>query len=173
MSEAQAVDSGSIQDRTTQIVSAYVSKNPVPAGELPGLIASIHASLQRIGTAPSTAVATTNEKATPAQIRKSVSPDALISFEDGKSYKTLRRHLTLRGLTPDGYRAKWGLPRDYPMTCANYSEQRSALARSLGLGKARRGNRAGDSAAGEKLATGTPGQKRGRGRRKEAEAAAA
>ena len=77
-------------------------------------------------------------RATPAQIRKSVTPDALISFIDGKPYKTLRRHLTLRGLTPEQYRAKWGLAPDYPMTSASYSEQRSELARALGLGQQRR-----------------------------------
>ena len=78
------------------------------------------------------------EKLTPAQIKKSISHDALISFEDGKPYKTLRRHLTLRGFTPEAYRAKWGLPPDYPMTAQGYSAQRSELARSLSLGQLRR-----------------------------------
>ena len=67
-----------------------------------------------------------------------MTPDYLVSFEDGKQYKTLRRHLTLRGLTPEQYRAKWGLAPDYPMTSASYSEQRSELARALGLGQQRR-----------------------------------
>ena len=79
------------------------------------------------------------DKATPAQIKKSITPDHLISFEDGKPYKTLRRHLTLRGLSPEAYRAKHGLPADYPMTSATYSAQRSELARSLGLGQQRNG----------------------------------
>ena len=78
------------------------------------------------------------EKPTAAQIKKSVTHDGIISFEDGKTYKTMRRHLTLRGLTPEAYRAKYGLPADYPMTSAAYSAQRSELARSLGLGNMRR-----------------------------------
>ena len=70
-----------------------------------------------------------------AAIRKSITPDALISFEDGKGYKSLKRTLSIRGLTPDQYRAKWGLPSDYPMVSPNYSAQRSALAHKIGLGK--------------------------------------
>ncbi|TXN24949.1 MucR family transcriptional regulator [Methylobacterium sp. WL119] len=121
---------------TADIVSAYITNNHVQVGELPNLIVSVHASLTGLGNQVPT-VSPEVEKPTPAQVRKSVTPDALISFEDGKSYKTLRRHLTLRGLTPEAYRAKWGLPADYPMTTANYSAQRSALAHSLGLGQKR------------------------------------
>jgi predicted transcriptional regulator len=124
-------------DMTADLVAAYVSNNNVPVAELPALIGKVHAALTGLGNeAPVEPVGP--EKATAAQIKKSVTPDALISFEDGKSYKTLRRHLTLRGLTPEAYRAKWGLPADYPMTTANYSAQRSELARSLGLGQQRR-----------------------------------
>ncbi|TXM60966.1 MucR family transcriptional regulator [Methylobacterium sp. WL120] len=122
---------------TADLVSAFVSNNNVPVAELPALIASVHAALAALGNeAPAEPAGP--EKPTPAQIRKSITPDALISFEDGKSYKTLKRHLTLRGLTPEGYRAKYGLPADYPMTTANYSAQRSALAHALGLGQQRR-----------------------------------
>ncbi|MFX7156016.1 MucR family transcriptional regulator, partial [Acinetobacter baumannii] len=71
-------------------------------------------------------------------IRRSITADALVSFEDGKPYRTLRRHLTTRGLTPEAYRAKWGLPSDYPLVAASYSQQRSTLAQSLGLGRMRR-----------------------------------
>ena len=71
------------------------------------------------------------------KIRKSIKPDALISFEDGKAYKTLKRHLSRRGLTVEAYKAKWGLPSDYPMTAASYSATRSAMAKSLGLGSLR------------------------------------
>jgi predicted transcriptional regulator len=78
------------------------------------------------------------EKPSAAQIKKSITADSLISFEDGKPYKTLRRHLTIRGLTPEAYREKYGLSRDYPMTSATYSAQRSELARSLGLGNHRK-----------------------------------
>ena len=120
-----------------ELVAAYVSNNRVSVSEIPGVIASVHAALSGLGNAASAEPAGP-EKLTPAQIRKSVTPDALISFEDGKSYKTLKRHLTIRGLTPEGYRVKYGLPSDYPMTSASYSTQRSELARSLGLGQQRR-----------------------------------
>jgi predicted transcriptional regulator len=123
-------------DMTADIVSAYVSKNSVRPADLGELIATVHQSLKGLG-GPATPAADEIEKPTHAQIKKSVTPDALISFEDGKSYKTLRRHLTLRGLSPEAYRAKYGLPHDYPMTSASYSAQRSELARSLGLGKQR------------------------------------
>jgi predicted transcriptional regulator len=122
---------------TTNIVSAYVSNNHVQGAELATLIAATHAALTGLDQGGATAAAPV-EKLTSAQIRKSISHDALISFEDGKPYKTLRRHLTIRGLTPEAYREKWGLPRDYPMTAASYSEVRSAMARSLGLGQLRR-----------------------------------
>jgi predicted transcriptional regulator len=125
---------------TADIVSAYVSNNSIPASELANLLASVHTAVSGLaagGTNKAAEVAV--EKPTPAQIKKSITPDALISFEDGKPYKTLRRHLTLRGLTPEAYRAKHGLSADYPMTAASYSAQRSELARSLGLGNSRKG----------------------------------
>ena len=124
-------------EMTADLVSAFVSNNNVPVAELPALIASVHAALTGLGN-EAAAEPAGPDKPTPAQIRKSITPDALISFEDGKSYKTLRRHLTLRGLTADAYRAKYGLAADYPMTTANYSAQRSALAHALGLGQQRR-----------------------------------
>lgn len=137
MSDSDQVYADDTMDLTADIVSAYVSNNSVPVSELHTLIAGVQQALLGLtGTPQAEAVETT--KATPTQIRKSMSPDALISFEDGKSYKTLRRHLTLRGLTPEAYRAKWGLPVDYPMTAPSYSAQRSALAHSLGLGQQRR-----------------------------------
>lgn len=123
------------------IVAAYVSNNSVPPSDLPGLIGTIHNALDTLSTAGRASNAPV-EKLTPAQIRKSVTHDHIISFEDGKPYKTLRRHLTLRGLSPEAYREKWGLPRDYPMTAASYSAQRSELARALGLGQQRRKHRA-------------------------------
>jgi predicted transcriptional regulator len=122
-----------------------VANNSVPGTELETLIASTHAALT--GLSKDNATAPPAQKLTPAQIRKSITHDALISFEDGKLYKTLRRHLTIRGLTPEAYREKWGLPRDYPMTAASYSEARSALAKSLGLGQQRRKYVAPDAAA--------------------------
>jgi len=119
------------------IVAAYVSNNSVPSTDLPGLIGVVHGALSHLAdTGQGSNVRA--EKLTPAQIRKSITKDHIVSFEDGKPYKTLRRHLTLRGLSPEAYRAKWGLPRDYPMTAESYSAQRSELARALGLGQQRR-----------------------------------
>lgn len=119
------------------VVSAYVSNNHVQSADLPRLIGDVHEAIRSV-TAGAAPAETGPPKATPQEIRKSISHDFLISFEDGKPYKTLRRHLTLRGLSPEAYRAKWGLPNDYPMTSASYSEQRSELARALGLGQQRR-----------------------------------
>ena len=121
-------------DLTANIVSAYVAKNSVRPADLGELIASVHQSLKGLSE-PATPAADQTKKPTPAEIKKSITPEALISFEDGKPYKTLKRHLTLRGLSPEGYRAKYGLPVDYPMTCASYSAQRAELARASGLGQ--------------------------------------
>jgi predicted transcriptional regulator len=126
--------------QTVDIVSSYVSKNPIPVSDLPRLISSVHTALAGLGGQAVSGPAEV-EKLTTAQMKKSITHDALISFEDGKPYKTLRRHLTLRGLSPEAYRAKWGLPIDYPMTAQAYSEQRSQLARDLGLGQQRRKDR--------------------------------
>jgi len=123
---------------TADIVSAYVSNNSVRPADLGELIASVHQTLSGLGGS-ATPAAEQIEKPTPAQIKKSITPDALVSFEDGKPYKTLKRHLNLRGLTPEAYRAKYGLPVDYPMTSPAYSAQRSELARNLGLGNNRKG----------------------------------
>lgn len=130
------------------IVAAYVSNNSVPSTDLPGLIDIVHAALSQIAAAPGVSSGPV-EKLTSAQIRKSITKDHIVSFEDGKPYKTLRRHLTLRGLSPEAYRAKWGLPVDYPMTAASYSAQRSELARALGLGQQRRKYNSGASSAGK------------------------
>ena len=125
---------------TADIVSAYVSNNSIPTSELGNLLASVHAAVSGLAAGGSSASKQDEiEKPTPAQIKKSITPEALISFEDGKPYKTLKRHLTLRGLSPEAYRAKHGLPVDYPMTAASYSEQRSKLAHALGLGSNRKG----------------------------------
>ena len=120
------------------IVAAYVSNNPVPASELPSLIRNVHGAVSGLasGSAPGTeAPAAEVEKPTPAQISKSVRDDGLVSFIDGKPYQTLKRHLTKHGLDPKSYRERNGLPADYPMISPNYAAQRSALARSIGLGR--------------------------------------
>lgn len=129
----------------SEIVSAYVSNNHVAPTDLPVLIATVHAAISSLVTSPAVEVAKpTVEKLTPAQIRRSVTQDAIISFIDGKRYKTLKRHLTVHGLVPDTYRARFGLPADYPMVSDAYSEVRSGLAKSLGLGNQ---NRSHDRAA--------------------------
>ena len=137
IAEANAAYTGMV----SELVSAYVSNNHVAPADLPALIASVHATLNDLvnGTGTPEAVELKAEKPTPAQIRKSVTKDALISFIDGRRYKTLKRHLTVHGLTPDTYRAQFGLPSDYPMVSAAYSEVRSGLAKSLGLGVQNRG----------------------------------
>ncbi|MGT2482164.1 MucR family transcriptional regulator (plasmid) [Methylobacterium oryzae CBMB20] len=124
-------------EQVVDIVAAYVSNNSVPSAELPTLISSIYSALSGLGQG-GVSEAPQVEKLTPAQIRKSVTPDVLISFIDGKPYKTLKRHLSTHGMTIEEYRARFGLPRDYPSTAANYSAQRSALAKSTGLGNQRR-----------------------------------
>jgi predicted transcriptional regulator len=119
------------------IVAAFVSNNSVAATELPSMIQSVYRALNEAanGVKPQEAA----PPLTPAvPIKKSVTPDYIISLEDGHKYKSLKRHLSTRGMTPDDYRAKWGLPRDYPMVAASYSAQRSQLAKSLGLGQASR-----------------------------------
>lgn len=123
----------SVLDLTADIVAAYVENNDASPADLPALIRSVHGALSALGApielAPSPA------KITAAQARRSITPDALISFEDGKAYKLLKRHLTTVDLTPDTYRAKWGLPANYPMIAPNYAAARSALARETGLGR--------------------------------------
>ncbi|MBM0669048.1 MucR family transcriptional regulator, partial [Klebsiella pneumoniae] len=112
-----------------------------------------------------------DHKVTAAQVRKSVTPDRLFSFLDGKPYKSLKRHLTTRGITPAEYRQKYGLPHDYPMVAATYAAQRSELAKNSGLGQYRREQAAARKAeAGAKAAEAVPAK---RGRPRKAEAAAA
>ncbi|MDX8501925.1 MucR family transcriptional regulator [Mesorhizobium sp. VK4C] len=118
---------------TVDIVAAYVQKNAVPASGLPDLIASVNSALSNIGQPAPTLESAPKPAVNP---KRSVFPDYIISLEDGKKYKSLKRHLATRHrLTPDEYRAKWGLAKDYPMVAPNYSATRSALAKSLGLGR--------------------------------------
>jgi len=147
------------------IVGAYVSRNSVPISELPAFIAATHAALVKLG-APAEPVV---EKPTPpVPIRKTVTPDHIISLEDGKPYKSLKRHLTTRGLTPDQYRQKWGLPVDYPMVAATYAAQRSELAKSLGLGQIRRDRIAAQKSEAEARAAEPAPARRGRPKKTEA-----
>lgn len=121
-------------EQTVDVVAAYVSNNSLPSAELPALIASIHDALNAIGSGPVAATDESVERPTPGQIRKSIRPDGLISFIDGKSYKTLKRHLTAHGLTPERYRAQYGLPADYPMVAPGYAAKRSEIAKAIQLG---------------------------------------
>ena len=121
---------------TADIVAAHVSNNSVAVNDLPTLITNVHTALASLGT-PSAAVV---EKQEPAvSIRSSIKPDYVVCLEDGKKLKMLKRHLmTHYGMTPDQYRAKWGLPADYPMVAPNYAEQRRTLAKAIGLGTKRK-----------------------------------
>lgn len=124
-------------DLTANIVSAYLSNNPTPAAEIPTLIGQIHAALVRVSSGRTEAPL---EPAKPAvAIRKSISPDYIVCLEDGKRFKSLKRHLrTQYNMTPEQYREKWGLPPDYPMVAPNYAVARSQLAKEMGLGQQRR-----------------------------------
>lgn len=125
-------------DFTVDIVSAYVLNNPVPAGELPKLISGIHAKLRTLATAPSEAPSAAAARKPAVSINRSVQPDYLVCLEDGKKFRSLKRHLlTSHGMTPEDYRSKWNLPSTYPMTASDYSEKRSVLAKEFGLGRSR------------------------------------
>ena len=118
---------------TADIVSAYVQKNAVPVSGLPDLIASVNSALSNIDQTAPVEAPVQKPAVNP---KRSVFPDYIISLEDGRKYKSLKRHLATRhGMTPDEYRAKWALPKDYPMVAPSYSATRSALAKSLGLGR--------------------------------------
>jgi len=129
---------GDLLTLTTEIVAAHVSNNTVSLSDLPQLINQVYNSLANIGTAPAAPLS----RPQPAvSIKKSVQPEYLVCLEDGKKLKMLKRHLkTAYNMTPEAYRERWGLPPDYPMVAPNYAEQRSRLAKEIGLGtRARRG----------------------------------
>src|SRR5215211_1953816 len=120
------------------IVSAFVSNNSVPVAELPALIGSVHDALTKVASG-STQQPAEEPKAPAVPIKKSVQPDYIVCLDDGKRFKSLKRHLrTTYNLTPDQYRAKWGLAHDYPMVAPNYAAARSELAKQMGLGARRR-----------------------------------
>lgn len=127
-------------DLTANIVSAYVSHNTTPASEIPALIGQIHAALMRISAGH---VEPAAEPAKPAvAVKKSVTPDYIVCLEDGKKFKSLKRHLRAQyNMTPEQYREKWNLPPDYPMVAPNYAVARSRLAKQMGLGQQRSNER--------------------------------
>lgn len=128
--------SAEIIDLTADIISAYVSNNTVPANDLPSLIAEVHSALSRTLNVEEVVEEEPQKPAVP--IRRSITPDYLICLEDGKQFKSLKRHLrTHYDLSPEEYREKWGLPADYPMVAPNYAAARSQLAKKMGLGQQR------------------------------------
>jgi predicted transcriptional regulator len=122
---------------SADVVAAYVSNNSVTQADLPTLIATVHAALRDAANGKQAVADQALEP--PVSVKKSISPDFLISMEDGKRYKSLKRHLTARGMTPAQYREKWSLPMDYPMVAPNYAKARSELAKAIGLGQKRKG----------------------------------
>ncbi len=131
------IETPSYIELATEIVSAYVSNNSVSTAELPQLINDVHNALARITGAT---IELPTEAPKPAvTVKKSVTPDHIVCLEDGKKFKSLKRHLrTQYNMTPEEYREKWGLPADYPMVAPNYAEARSQLAKKMGLGQQRR-----------------------------------
>ena len=122
---------------TAEVAAAYFDNNTVEIDDIGRVISGIHQALAAIGNPP-VEEAATYETQTPAQIRKSVTADHLISFIDGRKFKTLKRHLSLHGMTPADYREYYGLPADYPMVAPSYSAARSGLAKAAGLGQSGR-----------------------------------
>ncbi|ANN57156.1 transcriptional regulator [Mesorhizobium loti NZP2037] len=132
MSEATDQNAIELVELTADIVSAFVSNNSVPVSNLADLISSIHTSLSALGQeAPPQA-----EPLSPAvNPKRSITPDFIICLDDGKKFKSLKRHLAQLGMTPAEYRTKWNLPADYPLVAPNYAAQRSELAKASGLGR--------------------------------------
>jgi predicted transcriptional regulator len=144
----EATGSPNFIELAADIVSAYVSKNSLPSTDLPALINSVHGALSKIASGQVEEAPVALTPAVP--VKKSVTPDYIICLEDGKKFKSLKRHLrTTYDLTPEQYRAKWSLPAEYPMVAPNYAKARSELAKSMGLGQQRkRAAKAGSSGKG-------------------------
>jgi predicted transcriptional regulator len=141
---------------TSDIVAAFVANNSLPIGDLPSLIQSVHAALAKLASGSAISAPPVEKKEPAVSIRKSITPDYLFCLDDGKKFKSLRRHLATLGMTPDQYRAKWSLPADYPMVAPNYAAVRSEMAKRIGLGQMRK-----NAAPGQKTSTAAP-TKRGR-----------
>lgn len=130
----QKAERGEILRMTAEVVAAYVGNNSLPATQLPEVINTVYGTLRRVNGAVTHANGHPPKAAIP--VRRSITPDYIVCLEDGKKLKMLKRHLrTVYGLSPDEYRAKWSLPADYPMVAPNYSKQRSAFAKKIGLGR--------------------------------------
>lgn len=130
----QKAERGDILRMTAEVVAAYVGNNSLPATQLPEVINTVYGTLRRVNGA--TPVLDGQPQKAAISVRKSVTPEYIVCLEDGKKLKMLKRHLrTVYGMSPDEYRTKWGLPIDYPMVAPNYSKQRSAFAKKIGLGR--------------------------------------
>jgi predicted transcriptional regulator len=129
-------------DLAADIVSAYVANNSVPVSDLPQLINDVYGALTKVGTAAAIAEVKAEPQKPAVSVRKSITDDFLTCLEDGKKFKSLKRHLRSQyNLSPEQYREKWGLPADYPMVAPNYAKARSQLAKKMGLGQQRRKRR--------------------------------
>lgn len=138
LSETLPGDGVVLIELTADVVAAYVSNNPVPAGDVPNLIVDIHSALGRLG-APTPEPVTTEKQKPAVNPKKSVQDEYIICLEDGKKFKSLKRHLmTHYNMTPDQYREKWNLDASYPMVAPNYAAARSQLAKKMGLGRKRK-----------------------------------
>ena len=127
-------DKADVIEMTAEIVAAYVENNTISTSDLPGLIQSVHRALSGISTGAETVEAAPKEPAVP--VRRSITPDHLVCLEDGRKCKSLKRHLrTKYNMSPEDYRAKWGLAKDYPMVAPNNAKARSDLAKQMGLGQ--------------------------------------
>jgi predicted transcriptional regulator len=125
---------------TAEIVSAYVSNNTVASGDIPALINQVHSALLRVSSGQAGPLSEPLKPAVP--VKRSINPDFIVCLEDGKKFKSLKRHLRSQyGMTPEQYREKWGLAADYPMVAPNYAAARSQLAKQMGLGQQRRRRR--------------------------------
>jgi predicted transcriptional regulator len=119
-------------------VAAFVANNSLPTVELPALIHSVHAALARLASGQVNTAPLVEKQEPAVSVRKSLTPDFLVCLDDGKKFKSLRRHLRTLGMTPDQYRVKWSLPPDYPMVAPNYAAVRSEMAKRIGLGQMRK-----------------------------------
>jgi predicted transcriptional regulator len=132
--DSQHLKSDDILKLATEVVAAYVSNNPIPVSEVPAMLKTVHSTLGGLVGVSGGEVATGQKPAVP--IKRSVNPDFIVCLEDGKKLKMLKRYLRSNyNMTPEEYRAKWGLPADYPMVAPNYAAQRSEFAKKIGLGR--------------------------------------
>lgn len=150
------VESSNAIELAAEIVGAFVANNSLPIVELPALIHSVHGALARLASGPVNTAPLVEKQEPAVSVRKSLTPDFLVCLDDGKKFKSLRRHLGTLGMTPDQYRAKWSLPSDYPMVAPNYAAARSEMAKRSGFGQKRT-----SAAPRQKASTAAP-TKRGR-----------